>query len=144
MLTIIQVDYIPDLYFDFIYIIKLRFNALRYSGIYSLLPTLCQEYLKPLDKESYKQAFDVLRMILIEEDLDYADKVLKETIKHNSMSPEVKEIIYKRLKENHDLFESSIYYPTDLPQYEVDIVQYDILLKEEEKWKKKSVNTKRN
>ncbi|NLV88337.1 MAG: hypothetical protein GX021_03080, partial [Tissierellia bacterium] len=72
---------------DFIDIIKLRPNAFKYSGIYTLLPTSWQDYLKSLDKESYRQAFDVLRMILLEEDMDYADKVLKETLKHKSISP---------------------------------------------------------
>ena len=115
-------------YIDFIDIIKLRPNALKYSGIYSLLPLLWQAYLESLDKESYKQAFDVLKMILLEDDMDYADKVLKETVKHNSTSPEAILITYKRLKENHTLFESSIFFPTDLPLYEVDIQQYDQLI----------------
>ena len=69
--------------------------------IYSLLPTSWQDYLKTLDKESYKQAFDVLRMILLEDDMDYADRVLKETLRHNSTSPEAIAITYKRLKENY-------------------------------------------
>ena len=96
-------------YIDFIDIIKLRPNALKYLSIYSLLPTSWQDYLKSLDKESYRQAFDVLRMILLEEDMDYADKVLKETLKHKSISPEAVEITYKRFKEDHTLFESTIY-----------------------------------
>ncbi len=115
-------------YIDFIDIIKLRPNALKYLSIYSLLPTSWQDYLKSLDKESYRQAFDVLRMILLEEDMDYADKVLKETLKHKSISPEAVEITYKRFKEDHTLFESTIYFPEDLPPYEVDINQYDLLL----------------
>ena len=115
-------------YIDFIDIIKVRPNALKYSGIYSLLPTSWQDYLKTLDKESYKQAFDVLRMILLEDDMDYADRVLKETLRHNSTSPEAIAITYKRLKENYALFESSIFFPTDLPSYEVDILQYDLLI----------------
>ena len=115
-------------YIDFIDIIKLRPNALKYSGIYSLLPTSWQDYLKTLDKESYKRAFDILRMILLEEDMDYADKALKETLKHNSTSPEAIEVTYKRLKEDYTLFESTIYFPADLPSYGVDINQYDLLL----------------
>jgi len=69
-----------------------------------------------------------LRMILLEEDMDYADKVLKETLKHKSISPEAVEITYKRFKEDHTLFESTIYFPADLPPYEVDVNQYDLLL----------------
>lgn len=67
-------------------------------------------------------------MILLEENMDYADKALKETLKHNSTSPEAIEVTYKRLKGDYTLFESSIYYPTDLPSYEVDVNQYDLLL----------------
>lgn len=115
-------------YIDFIDIIKLRPNALKYLSIYSLLPTSWQDYLKSLDKESHRQAFDVLRMILLEEDMDYADKVLKETLKHKSIFPEAVEITYKRFKEDHTLFESTIYFPEDLPPYQVDINQYDHLL----------------
>jgi len=115
-------------YIDFIDIIKVRPNALKYSGIYSLLPKSWQEYLKSLDKESFKQAFDMLRMILLEDDMDYADRVLRETLKHSSTSPEAIWITYKRLKENHELFDSSICFPTDLPPYEVDILQYDALI----------------
>jgi hypothetical protein len=64
-------------YVDFIDIIKVRPNALKYSGIYSLLPASWQAYLPTLDKELFKSAFDVLRMILLEEDMDFADKVLR-------------------------------------------------------------------
>ena len=74
-------------YINFIDIIKTRPNALKYSGIYSLLPLSWQDYLYSLDREPFKEAFNVLKMILIEEDLDYADRVLKETSKHDSMSP---------------------------------------------------------
>lgn len=115
-------------YIDFIDVIKLRPNAFKYSGIYSLLPISWQDYLHSLDKESFKKAFDVLKMILIEEDLDYADKVLKETNQHESTSPEALEITYKRLKENRILYESIIAFPTDLPPYEVDTSQYDTLI----------------
>lgn len=52
-----------------------------------------------MDKESFKQAFGVLRMILLEDNMDYADRVLKETLKHSSTSPEAISITYKRLKE---------------------------------------------
>jgi len=50
-------------YIDFIDIIKLRPNALKYSGIYDLLPVSWQDYLHSLEKESYKQAFNILKTI---------------------------------------------------------------------------------
>lgn len=116
-------------YIDFIDMIKVRPNALKYSGIYSLLPKSWRNYLKSLDKESLKQAFNVLKAILLEDDLDYADKVLKETMKHDSVSPEAIEITYKRLKENLTVYEGKICFPSDLPLYRVDISQYDMLVR---------------
>jgi hypothetical protein len=117
-------------YIDFIDMIKVRPNALKYSGIYSLLPASWQDYLETLDRESLRQAFNALKMILLEEDLDYADKVLKETIKHGSSSPEAIKITYKRLKEDFGFYGEGIYLPTDLPSYEVDTSEYDIFIRE--------------
>lgn len=116
-------------YIDFIDIIKVRPNALKYSGIYSLLPLSWQDYLHSLDKVSFKQAFNVLKMILLEDDLDYADRILKETSKHDTASPEAILITYKRLKENRLIYESSLDFPSDLPPYEVDTSQYDMLMR---------------
>ncbi|MCR1900126.1 IS21 family transposase [Irregularibacter muris] len=75
-------------YIDFIDIIKIRPNALKYSGIYSLLPDSWQTYLHSLNRDCLKKAFDVLKVILLEDDMGYADKVLRETKKHDSISPE--------------------------------------------------------
>ncbi len=115
-------------YIDFIDIIKVRPNALKYSGIYTLLPESWQEYLNSLEKESFKEAFNVLKTILIEEDLDYADKVLRETAKHSSISPEAVSITYKRLKENRFIYEDSLIFPSDMPSYEIDTSEYDLLI----------------
>ncbi len=115
-------------YIDFIDVIKVRPNALKYSGIYDLLPLSWQDYLHSLEKEAFKQAFNVLKTILLEEDLDYAERVLKEALKHSSASPEAVLITYKRLKEDRLLYEDSLDFPSDLPPYEVDIAQYDMLM----------------
>jgi len=115
-------------YIDFIDIIKVRPNALKYSGVYSLLPDSWQVYLQSLDKDSFKQAFDTLKMILLEDDMEYADRVLRETTKHDSTSPEAIAVTYKRLKENSIIYDSQIYFPSDLPLYEVDTSQYDMFM----------------
>lgn len=115
-------------YIDFIDIIKVRPNALKYTGVYSLLPDSWQVYLNSLDKNSFKQAFDTLKMILLEDDMEYADRVLRETIKYDSRSPEAIAITYKRLKENNIIYDSKIHFPSDLPIYEVDTSQYDVLI----------------
>jgi hypothetical protein len=92
------------------------------------LPDSWQDYLQSLDKDSFKQAFDILKMILLEDDMDYADRVLRETTKHDCKSPEAIAVTYKRLKENSIIYDSSIQFPSDLPLYEVDTSQYDILM----------------
>ncbi|NMA30291.1 MAG: IS21 family transposase, partial [Candidatus Methanofastidiosa archaeon] len=117
-------------YIDFIDMIKVRPNALKYSGIYSLLPGSWQDYLETLDKESLKDAFNALKLILLEEDLNYADRVLKETMKHDSTSPEAILVTYKRLKENIAIYDDEICLPSDLPSYEVDTSEYDMFLRE--------------
>ncbi|NLY86705.1 MAG: AAA domain-containing protein, partial [Tissierellia bacterium] len=93
--------------FDREYVRKINSKIIELNNILSVsnhhFPTSWQDYLKSLDKESYRQAFDILRKILLEEDMDYADKVLKETLKHKSISPEAVEITYKRFKEDHTL-----------------------------------------
>src|SRR5690554_4395049 len=115
-------------YIDFIDMIKVRPNALKYSGIYSLLPESWQVYLQSLDKGSFKQAFDTLKMILLEDDMDYADKVLRETTKHDSTSPEAIAVTYRRLKENSIIYDGRVDFPSDLPLYEVDTSEYDMLM----------------
>ena len=92
------------------------------------MPLSWQDYLHALDKEAFRQAFDVLKTILLEDDLEYADRVLAEALKHSSASPEAILITYKRLKENRVIYESSLTIPSDLPPYEVDISQYDTLM----------------
>lgn len=115
-------------YIDFIDILKLRPNALKYSGIYSLLPASWQGYLSGLKKEEFRQAFDVLKTILLEDDLTFAGKTLKETIKHGNLSPEAIKITYKRLKEDCLIYDSFIDFPSDLPPYVVDTSKYDHLI----------------
>ena len=113
---------------DFIDIIKLRPNALKYSGIYALLPDSWQGYLQTMDKTEYKEAFDVLRTILLQDDIDYADKVLREAMRHETLSPEAIKITYKRLKEDSWMYNEDILLPVDLPSFELDTDQYDLLI----------------
>jgi len=113
---------------DFIDMVKLRPRALKYSGIYSLLPESWQVYLENLDKEALKKAFNALKEILLEDDLVYADKVMKETLKHGNQRPEALKITYKRLKENRSIYQDTIYLLNDLPSLTVDTAEYDSLL----------------
>ena len=92
------------------------------------MPESWQKYLPTLDKEDFRQAFNVLKSILLEDDLEFADRILKETGRYDSVSPEALEVTYKRLKENRLLYEGTIGFPSDLPSYEVDTAQYDLLL----------------
>lgn len=110
--------------------IKVRPNALKYSGIYLLLQGSLKDYLETLDKESLKDAFNALKLILLEVDLNYADRVLKEIMKHDSTSPEAILVTYKRLKENIAIYDDEICLPSDLPSYDVDTLEYDMFLRE--------------
>lgn len=113
---------------DFIDVVKVRPRALKYAGIYSLLPEVWQTYLASLDKDSYRQAFDALREILLEDDMEYAGRVLTETLQHETHSPKAISLTYKRLKENRMTYDGSIHFPSDLPLYEVDTSKYDRLM----------------
>lgn len=113
---------------DFIDIIKLRPNALKYSGIYTLLPDSWQGYLQTIEKTEYKEAFDVLRTILLQDDMTYADMVLRESMQHETLSPEAIKITYKRLKEDSWMYNEDILLPVDLPPFELDTDQYDLLI----------------
>jgi len=53
--------------------------------------------------------------------MEYADRVLREIIKYDPMSPEAIAVTYKRLKENSMIYDSQIHFPSNLPLYEVDI-----------------------
>lgn len=113
---------------DFIDMIKVRPRALKYSGLYTLLPQSWQDYLENLDKDSLKDAFNILKEILLEDDLDYADKVMRETLKHGNLSPEAIRITHKRLKENILIYKEEIFFPTELPFIETDTSQYNRLI----------------
>jgi len=113
---------------DFIDVLSLRPNALKYSGVYDLLPPSWQEYLGTLGKKEYKQAFHVLKVLLLEGDLDHADRVLRETLSHDSTSPEAIAVTHRRLQEKRELYHGCMHLPTDLPIYEHDLSEYDALI----------------
>ena len=99
-----------------------------YSGIYTLLPDSWQGYLQTIEKTEYKEAFDVLRTILLQDDMTYADMVLREAMQHETLSPEAIKITYKRLKEDSWMYNEDIILPVDLPPFELDTDQYDLLI----------------
>jgi hypothetical protein len=113
---------------DFIDVLSVRPNALKYSGVYHLLPASWQEYLSNSSKEDYKQVFRVLKMILLEGDLDYADCVLKEAQLNDLVSPAAIAVTHKRLKEDSCLYQSNMRLPADLPSYDMDLSQYNDLM----------------
>lgn len=113
---------------DFIDVLRTRPNALKYSGLYGLLSESWQGYLGSIEKKDFAQAFKVLKHMLIEDDLDYADDVLRETLKHDSVSPEAIAVTYRRFKENKALYGMVAQLPTDLPPYEHNLGQYDVFI----------------
>lgn len=113
---------------DFIDIVKTRPKALKYSGIYKLLPESWQNYLPLLEKEEQQAALNVLKMILIEKDLDFADRVLRESLQHQCLSPDGIAITYKRLIENRAVYDVTMDLSHDLPTYQLDLQSYDQLM----------------
>jgi hypothetical protein len=113
---------------DFIDVMKTRPRALKYSGIYNLLPMNWQRYLEGLDPAELKESLGILRMIMLTEDLAFAEIVLDEVGKTPGVSSQSLYLAYKRLKENPGVFDGSIPIPNDLPPYHVSIDAYDSLL----------------
>lgn len=62
--------------------------------------------------------------------MEYADRVLRETMKHSTISSEAISITDKRTKERKEIYEGQIYIPGDLPPYQINLTQYDNLIKE--------------
>lgn len=113
---------------DFIDVVKTRPKALKYSGIYKLLPESWQNYLSMLEKDKQQAALSVLKMILIEKDLDFADQVLRESLKHQCRTPDGIAITYKRLIENRTLYDVTMNLSHDLPTYQLDLQSYNQLM----------------
>ncbi len=115
-------------YVKFIDLIKTRPNALKYSGLYSMLPLSWQTYLSSLEKEELRQSYTTLKMILLEHDLDFADRVLKETSRHGHVSSDAMLITCKRLSEDFSAYGMSMNLSSDLPGYTINIGAYDTLM----------------
>ena len=115
-------------YVNFIDLLKTRPNALKYSGLYSILPLSWQAHLETLEKESLRESLTALKTILLEHDLDFADRVLKETTRHGSVSSNAILITCKRLCEDPFAYHMSMNLSSDLPGYTVNIRAYDKLM----------------
>lgn len=113
---------------DFIDVVKTRPRALKYSGVYGLLPENWQCYLEILEPAELKESLGILRMIMLTEDLVFAEKVLDEAGKTPGVSSQSLYLAFRRLKENPSVFGGSIPIPNDLPPYHVSIDAYDSLL----------------
>lgn len=113
---------------DFIDVMKTRPRALKYSGIYGLLPTNWQTYLESCDNAELKESLGILRMIMLTDDLAFAKKVMDAADKHTAISSQSLYLAYRRLKENVNTFCGSMAVAKDLPPYQVSIDAYDSLI----------------
>ncbi len=73
---------------DFITLVSKRPKALKYSGIYKLLPDVWQSYTSTLNKDDLRDALSFLKFCLLESDFDFAAKVVEENIKQHVYSPD--------------------------------------------------------
>lgn len=93
---------------DFIDLVKVRPRALKYSGIYQLLPKNWREYLGGLSKSELQEALEVLKNILLHDDCPYAEFVLDEAMNYENLTPQSIHLTYRRLKENREIYRGTL------------------------------------
>ncbi len=112
---------------DFIDPIIKRPRALKYSGIYQLLPASWQAHLNRLPNDALKAHLAFLKHCLIHHDLNTADKVLKST---GMKDAEALWTTLYRLNEDRTLYEGVTAMPDALkmPAYQTDLNPYDTFI----------------
>lgn len=114
---------------DFITLVSKRPKALKYSGIYKLLPDVWQSYMAALNKDDLRDALSFLKFCLLESDFDFAAKVVEENIKQHVYSPDALWTTYHRMNEDQSVYlhKTSEMLP-ELPRYKLQLDDYDMLL----------------
>lgn len=114
---------------DFITVVAKHPRALKYTGFYTLLPDVWQDYTSHLDKHELRDALFFLKRCLLEKDFDFAAKVVEENIKQHVYSPEALMTTYQRLNENKAIYlqETKSTLPK-LPAYTLQLEDYDTLM----------------
>ena len=113
---------------DFIDLLKARPRALKYSGIYAVLPDNWKDYLEGLEKDELRQALEVLKRILTKDDTSLAEAVLKEAQTYEHLSPDSIYLTYKRMKESREIYEGFMDMSFSQPGYETRLRSYDSLM----------------
>lgn len=116
---------------DFINTIAKRPRALKYSGLYKLLPQHWQTYTASLDKDDLREALYFLKHCLLEKDMAFADEVVKENMKQHVTEPEALWTTYHRMTENRSLYLPETVQQLDyqLPDYDFRFEDYDELMR---------------
>lgn len=105
-------------------------GALKYSGIYKLLPEPLQDYLAGLDKSSQGKVLKVLAKLSEESGFDRAVSSVSEAVKHNRKDLDSLLVLHEYLKplaspQSMDLSQMAL---PELPAFLFPVSQYDDML----------------
>lgn len=115
---------------DFIDPLRQRPRAVKYSGIYQLLPDIWQTYLDRLSKADMKESLSFLKHCLVHQDLNTAEAVLKTNMLNGNTSPQALWTTLYRLSEDKAIYESvnrTLKTPS-MPTYKTNLDHYDTFI----------------
>ncbi len=116
---------------DFLDPLSKRPRAIKYSGIYQLLPKIWQDYLNRLSKAETKEALAFLKHCLIHHEIKQAETVLSTNLAKSIESPKALWTTLHRLSEDKAVYEG-ISLSADIPtmaSYKPDFSTYDTLIR---------------
>lgn len=115
---------------DFIEPLMKRPRAVKYSGIYQLLPPSWQSHLTTLSREALKEHLAFLKHCLIHHDLAVAERVLNSNIESGVLDALALWTTLYRLTEDRTLYEwsDSSIQNVKMPSYQPDLRPYDVFI----------------
>ncbi len=114
---------------DFLNLVSRRPRALKYSGVFKLLPKEWQEYTAILNKDDLRKALNFLKHCLVEKDFSFANQVVKENMKQHVTEPEALWTTYYRMTEDQSLYILQNDDTTfNIPDYTFKLENYDDLM----------------
>ena len=105
-------------------------RALKYSGIYQMLPDSIKVWLDKVSLKEQSSALKILASITSESGFDIAVKTLESSLSYNATDLDSVMSVYKTLTMNLDELEA-VKVPSDIPaicKVEADIKKYDSFL----------------
>ena len=106
-----------------------RPSALKYTGIYQLLPEAVQKFLTTCDRQTKKETLKILAKLSEESGFDKATEALKVTLEHGACDTDSLLAMFARLNSdilNLDPLTLSTNVP-EMPSLKSDVTKYDSL-----------------